>query len=275
MDYKNRKNQDELIKFKDEILSKINTTLIDEINGDNQSYKRSAVICYWLKDYNYYLNFEKTFTPQKMKKYKRGDIIKVNFGFNVGSEHGGMHYAIILDCNNSRNSGVITVIPLISKDDEKEVFPTDVDLGNEIHSKMKIKFDTLNTSINNELKTATEMLDVIKTMESSLPSDFAIDEGLLNDENNKAIGDYIKETQKLNNKVKELQKANKIFKKMSKEIGRMKTGSIAVVDQITTISKMRIFDPKTSYDVLSGIRLGDKELDLIDEMVKKLFIKNK
>ena len=53
----------------------------------------------------------------------------------------------------------------------------------------------------------------------------------------------------------------------------MKKGSIAIVEQITTISKMRIFDPKTSQGVLSGIRLSDKGLNALDEKIKELFTK--
>lgn len=49
----------------------------------------------------------------------------------------------------------------------------------------------------------------------------------------------------------------------------MKHGSIAYVNQITTISKQRIF--KTP--ILSGIKLSSNSLDLLDEKVKKLFTK--
>ena len=47
-------------------------------------------------------------------------------------------------------------------------------------------------------------------------------------------------------------------------------GSIALVNQITTISKMRIYDPKTDYDVLSNIKLSNEKLDLLDaEIIKR------
>ena len=45
--------------------------------------------------------------------------------------------------------------------------------------------------------------------------------------------------------------------------------------QITTVSKIRIYDPKTSYDVLHGIRLSNEKLDLIDEAIKNLYIGKK
>ncbi len=51
----------------------------------------------------------------------------------------------------------------------------------------------------------------------------------------------------------------------------MKTGSIALVNQIRTISKIRIYDPKTNYDVLSGVKLSNEKLDLIDNEIISLY----
>ena len=58
------------------------------------------------------------------------------------------------------------------------------------------------------------------------------------------------------------------------EIKKMNKGSIAMVSQITTISKQRIYDPQKTGDILSGLRISDESLDLINEKIKKLFIKN-
>ena len=51
----------------------------------------------------------------------------------------------------------------------------------------------------------------------------------------------------------------------------MKTGSIALVNQIRTISKIRIYDPKTNFDVLSGVKLSNEKLDLIDHELLSLY----
>ena len=60
---------------------------------------------------------------------------------------------------------------------------------------------------------------------------------------------------------------------MDSEMLKMKKGSIALVSQITTISKQKIYDPKKNKDVLSGLRLSDESLDLINNKLKKLYIK--
>ena len=51
------------------------------------------------------------------------------------------------------------------------------------------------------------------------------------------------------------------------EIEKMKSGSIALINQITTISKIRIYDPKTTTGVLSGIKLSTITLDLINNAI--------
>ena len=60
---------------------------------------------------------------------------------------------------------------------------------------------------------------------------------------------------------------------MNFEISKMKRGSIALVNQITTISKIRIYDPKKNKDMLSGITLSEESLDKIDYEIIKKFTK--
>ena len=65
----------------------------------------------------------------------------------------------------------------------------------------------------------------------------------------------------------------KLAEKINKEIQKMKYGSIAIINQIRVISKQRIYDPKTEFDILNGIKLSDENLNLIDDKMKKMFIK--
>ncbi len=58
---------------------------------------------------------------------------------------------------------------------------------------------------------------------------------------------------------------------MATEVQKMKKGSIALTNQITTISKIRIYDPKTDHDVLSGVKLSNEKLDLIDNEIRTRF----
>ena len=49
-------------------------------------------------------------------------------------------------------------------------------------------------------------------------------------------------------------------------------GSIALVNQITTISKIRIFDPRNLKGVLAGISLSEEGMEKINQKVKELYV---
>lgn len=67
-----------------------------------------------------------------------------------------------------------------------------------------------------------------------------------------------------------MRRESSLHSRMQTEINKMKKGSIALVGQITTISKIRIYDPKTNYDILSNVKLSNEMLDRIDnEIIKK------
>ena len=56
---------------------------------------------------------------------------------------------------------------------------------------------------------------------------------------------------------------------MEDEISKMKQDSIALVNQITTISKQRIFKDT----VRRNVRVSNESLDLIDKQIIKFFTK--
>lgn len=78
--------------------------------------KKQDIISDWFFTWARYLKFERTFKPERLKYYKRGDIVHVHFGFNVGNEQGGTHYAVVVDNNNNKASGCVVVVPISSID---------------------------------------------------------------------------------------------------------------------------------------------------------------
>lgn len=52
----------------------------------------------------------------KYRVYKRGTIIKVDFGVNLGSEMSQVHFAIVLNKFDNPNNNILTVLPLTSKE---------------------------------------------------------------------------------------------------------------------------------------------------------------
>lgn len=86
-------------------------------------------------------------TSQIYKTYKRGTIIKVDFGVNLGSEMSQVHFAIVLNNYDNPKNNVLTVIPLTSK---KSKF--NLDLKNLVIDKLieKIKKEFLKIGIKEE-----------------------------------------------------------------------------------------------------------------------------
>lgn len=201
---------------------------------ENNNLKKVNLLSYWFEDFAKYNLAEEIFNPRLLKKYKRGSIIKANLGFNIGNEEGGLHYCIVLDKSNALSSGTLTVIPLTSIKENKKYNSSTLNLGNEIYINLKKICDNMSKKLSEEYE------DIWK-----LPAE----------------------------KVEQFNTDFKYIKKVEKEISKMKKGSIALVSQITTISKQRIYDPKTSSDVLANLRVSDNTLDLIDSKIKELFIK--
>ncbi len=235
------KSDEELRKHKDNAINVLDHFISDLIDSDDPDIKsKSDKFCYWIEDYIRFLKYERTFTPTSLKRYKRGQVIKVHLGFNVGCEEGGLHYAVVLDKNNSINSPVITVIPLTSvkpTTNIKQLPFGKIYLGNEL-------FTNLNAQIKLTAQHLTSEMARLREVIKNMPSNDSAEE--------------------LRKDIKKAEKEMELINKMSNEIVKMKKGSIALINQITTISKIRIYDPKTNHDILSHVRLSDQKLNLID-----------
>lgn len=210
-----------LTQHKDNALKVLDTYLEKLINDPDKKVNAKAdKLSYWIEDWTTFLDFEGCFSPSSLKRYKRGEIIKVHLGYNIGSEEGGLHYAVIVEKDNSIYNPVVTIVPLTSIKENKDLSNLrkgEVLIGNELFLKFSKKItDTFHST------------------------------------DKEQIG---------------------FLEKMNFEISKMKHGSIALVNQITTISKIRIYDPKKSKDMLSGITLSEESLDKIDCEIIKRFTK--
>lgn len=220
------------VSHKDSALKRLDTSFNKHI--ELQEYKKSDLLAYWIEDFANYHDEEKTFDTTSLKVFKRGDIVKVNLGFNVGNELGGLHYCVVINKYDNPYSGTLNIIPLSSIKENKIYNPkTCIDLGDELFLLLSQKYSKESDKVDIALESLTN------------------------------------EDKRNVDKIKYLLKKLDYLQKIAEEIKRMKHGSIAYIHQITTISKQRIF--KTP--ILSGIKLSNESLDLIDEKIKKLFTK--
>lgn len=274
--------KEDVIQNKKEAIKSLNRLLEGYINDSSGSrLKKANLISYWIKDYVRMINFEEKFEPTKNISYKRGNIVKVDFGFNIGAEYGGLHYGIVLDNNNAHNSPVVTVIPLTSIKSEKEIHSNSVELGNEIYRSLKIKYDTIFKALKDEqeeIKNELALFQVLVDLATQTTDELKAG-GLDSEKFEQKLSDahkYLDASQKLQRMWEEKEQHNKeqqdYLNKIGLEISRMKEGSIALVNQITTISKIRIFDPRNLKGVLSGISLSEENMEKINEKMKNLYI---
>lgn len=77
-------------------------------------YKFSYLDEWMLKSSNLLLK-ETNKEGKTYRTYKRGTIIKADFGVNMGSEMSQVHFAIVLNKVDNPRNNVLTVLPLTSK----------------------------------------------------------------------------------------------------------------------------------------------------------------
>ncbi len=80
------------ILHKDNSLNRLDLSFLKHI--ELNEYKKSDLFAYWINDFAEYHDEERTFNIAKSGMYSRGDVIKVNLGFNIGNELGD--YIIVL-----------------------------------------------------------------------------------------------------------------------------------------------------------------------------------
>lgn len=241
----------DLITHKNEAVEKLDTYITNLIASVDPAVRAKAdKLSFWIKDYVKFLSFEPQFKANSYKRYKRGDVIKIHLGYNIGSEEGGLHYAVVLENNNSVHSPTITILPLTSAKphlDVNNLGKGRVNIGNEI-------FTSLCAKVSAQLKSALdEQAELSLLVKASSECGGRIE------------GKIEERAEKLKHIIKQIYQEKR-------EIQKMKVGSIALINQITTVSKIRIYDPKKSSGVLSGIRLSTITLDLINQALVEWMI---
>ncbi|ADU30344.1 type II toxin-antitoxin system PemK/MazF family toxin [Evansella cellulosilytica] len=190
-------------------------------------------LLFWLNTWSTdYLRNENNFNYQELLSYKRGMVVKADFGFKVGSEQGGLHYALIIENENSKSNKTVTVIPLGSLPDNKT--PEDIDQKYEVF----LGYSLFKEDIQKSQSTLSKKTSLIR---------------------------------KLSDEGKNTDKVQKDIDKLSKKIKDYQKGTVAILSQICALSKIRIHTPKDSGDELYNFRLDNKYLDEIDNKLLELY----
>lgn len=223
--------KERIIFHKDNSLNRLNMSFLKPI--ELEEFKTSDLLAYWINDYAIYHDEERCFDCSKSGVFSRGDVIKVNLGFNIGNELGGLHYCIVLNKYDNTRNGTLNVIPLTSKKENKRYDISAINLGQELYNIFQKK-------IEKEKQKLKEILNELEKIED--------------------VPTNIQNT---------IEKEQKYIEKIENEVDKMKKDSIALTNQITTISKQRIFKDT----VRRNVKISNKALDLIDNQIKRNFTK--
>ncbi len=225
-------NKNDLIVNIDKVFAQFKDTIVN-----NLRLEIAEKLLYWLNSWSaYYLKNEDSFNYLNLIRYKKGCVVEVDLGFKVGSEQGGLHYAIVLDNQNDKSSKVLMVIPLESLPEGKS--------PNNINEKYEV---FLGYGIFKEDIEKTK-LEIAKLTKKIL------------DRQNKGI---------------EISRLQKTLNTLQKELLKLQKGSVAQISQMCALSKMRIYNPKKIGDKFSAFRLSDEKILQIEEKFTKLYLSKK
>ncbi|QHF55450.1 MULTISPECIES: type II toxin-antitoxin system PemK/MazF family toxin [Streptococcus] len=260
------------------------------IQGEPED-QRADKISQWVESWTRYLKREKDFNPKGISAFKRGSIVYADFGFNVGREYGGHHYAIVLNKKDSRKNHLLHVLPLTSV---KE----DTDLGNlqyfqkyigsevfQLMLQKALRVETEVEELREQLKSRLEHLQIrlnnikdLKIMLEDFQNDFSINDTQQSEQVDSVIKTTEQEISEINNEIEENDKLMNDFdttkdylNKLIAKINKMKQGSIVLLNQITTVSKLRILDPREKDSVLKDIVLSSETMNEIDNLLNDFF----
>lgn len=233
MDFKDPKNKKDLQKAISSLSSAYSNMLISMTDQGDSNYKKAALLYYWLRDYRNYIKNESKFNSVHTPPFRRGNIVNINFGFNLGSELGGLHYAIVISDSIPKNPMLI-VAPMTSLKPHHQLNGCEIFIDNQLFLQLKSKQDALVQTLKHQLATFTDK------------------------EPNDTVDDII-------SKLDQLQK-------IKKQIQKLKNGSIINISQICAISKMRVIDPQSPLDVFYNISVSSDVLDKIDNKIKQFFM---
>lgn len=266
---------------------------------DDEGNKRSDKIAQWVENWVKYLKKEQVFNSRSIQALKRGSIVYADFGFNVGREYGGLHYAIVLNKTDARSNHLLHVLPLTSVKETTdisnlkyfqfligdEVFQLLKNKANrkiieltELYDRFSKKDDELHersVMVESLIEDNKKTFEILKNLPDSDIDDSSIEQILTINKNidfASAEADKIKQEAKENaTLLAELEEKMEYANKFILKTQNMNKDSIVLLNQVTTISKMRLRDPKNNNSILNGIVLSDDTMDKIDEALKNIF----
>ena len=103
-------------------IEKIDDSCIDYKYAYNTNHNKFSKLGNQLEKESSIFRSESNNKIYNKPNFKKGEIIKVDFGINIGSELSNTHFAIVLNSDDNNNVDNITVLPLTSKPGYKRIY---------------------------------------------------------------------------------------------------------------------------------------------------------
>jgi|GEM_PF-2001451 len=285
LDLKDIRNKSVLSKSITKLSYNQSQYLTDEMKCD---YHRAAVLYYGLFGQLEKLKNEKIFHQNNKKHFislKRGSIIKIDFGLPLGSEFGGLHYAIVLHDSNAANP-LVSVLPIKSYKGNN-IYKTDILFDEEIYQAIRSHLLIAKSIRRHRIKAfKTFLRDHNKRIENLFAQ--ATKEGFsLKKDSFDLLGVIIHGSNQLKTALREssnipkeelkkmqdriLRNMNNV-KVIAQESKKFKKQSVGITSQVRTLSKIRIKFPSNRFDPLYNIRIDSETLNKIRQALRSYYL---
>lgn len=238
---------------------------------------------YWLRSHSDILTKELNGKIRpNYNKFKRGSIIYVDFGVNIGSELSGGHFAIVLNHNDNKKSSSLNVIPLTSKD-KKHFLPIDKTVFDNAYNtlytslrKLEVEIREKTNSIDKLTIEKNELIDEVEKRNNKLKLKLDNDT-IKNKDEIKAAKDEVTELDNLiaiiktkiemkTKLVNEIQEDRDDIEKVFLKYSKYNKKTFACYKALQNISKLRV-KKINKYDPSGNIKVDNNTLDKIDEKI--------
>lgn len=291
---------------KEEKINKVTDEFLAIYNSKDRKF---TYLPEWLEfmtdSFNKEINIRKNHSTFLYDKYKRGAIVRINFGTNIGSEMSGIHFGIVVTKNDNESNRTLQVIPLSSKGGKFRVAINDEvfkNVSNHFHREFIVvnnKLDLMqhkliidafaaffNIQSNNSL---IEVREIMERMVSILRQDTKqvlsvyireciemIEVSIEQYPNNSDEYRYLDNIKtNYQNNIEDLidtEITSLQFADIVDEYLKYDKNSYMLVKDITTISKEKIISLNT-YDPSGKIKVSENTLNIIDKKIIEYFTK--
>lgn len=240
---------------------------LDKIRSTNP--EKAIRIETWLNSFFYYVDKEDSHYEERIPNIHRGKILYVDFGYNVQSEFRYVHYCVALH-DSPRKNHKVTVVPITSKQ-HFGLLPIYDELGTALESAIKEKERSLFWKPYRKVVSELYERKNIRLLSPSIGSYTTVypncSRFIFHIKTLFDPDDPFQEF--LDNMLNSLED----FKTFVDNSPNLLKASYLRVEDITTISKARIIQPKRNTHPLYYLKLSDDTLDKLDAELIRLFTK--